>query len=577
MFAGSRLRLTAASVSLCVALLWVGSSRCPGLVGDSGYGEESPEVSALALPSPVAKRVEVMARVAAASLAMESDPVSAEEHNRRALDLDPGNIAVAEHLAITHLGRDEVPEALAVLKDALGRNPKSCQLALRIASIYVVKLRKFEQAERYAKQALRAAPDSIDPYQTLYSIYRANRRTTAAAAILDEAAQRADNEDAEFWAGLGDLRKFHEHGKTGEASDGSSRALDCYRRAAELGRQNASVLLRAHNYFFEYGHLEDAVASARRLLVLQPSDTLTRERLAFALNALGEEDEALSELEAVVADNPASSTAYREHGRILLERGDFAGARQKFEKVLLLNDEDLRLYLQLVELCLRSGDNERALWWLGQAREKFPRLPELPYCEGQILGQLNRWKEALLACDMAAGLAEKYQPSFLNAGFHFQHGVVAERAGEGRQSERHLRACLAVDDAFAPALNYLGYMWAEKGENLAEAEQFIRRALVQEPDNAAYLDSLGWVLYQQGRYQEALPPLERAAALLDEPDPTVHEHLGDLYEKLGRRQDAVAFWEKASEMEGASEELPAKLQAARGLVPAETNEAKVAP
>jgi tetratricopeptide (TPR) repeat protein len=518
-----------------------------------------------------------MARVAAAELSSESDPAQSEKHNRRALDLDPGNIAVAEQLATAHLSREEVPEALAVLKDTLSKNPQSANIALRIASIYVVKLRKFDAAERFTRQALRIAPDSIDPYQTLYSIYRANGRTGEAAAILDQAALRKDNKDPEFWAGLGDLRELHDRGKSADpASSVTAPALSYYRRAAELGRNDAAVLLRAHNYFFAYGHLEDAVSSAQRLLILQPSDTLTRERLAFALNALGRQDEALAELEKVVSDNPASLAAYREHGRILLERGDYAGALQKFEKALLLNDEDPRLYLQLVELCIKDGNNERAVWWLSQARGKFTRLPELPYYEGQVLGQLKRWKEALLAFDMAADLAAKYQPSFFSAEFHFQHGVAAERAGEHPQAEKHLGACLALDGSYAPALNYLGYMWAEKGENLAQAEQFIRHALEQEPDNAAYLDSLGWVLYRQGRYQEALPPLQQASASEEGNDPTVHEHLGDLYEKLGRRSDAVAAWETAAKFNGASAELPAKLQAARGGAPSGTDEAKAA-
>ena len=579
MFAGFRSRFAAACLALFVCVYWAGPIPCRALVADSGVGDEDAAPTELSLPASAEKRVEVMAHVAAAALAEESDRAQAEKHKRRALDLDPSNISVAQGLATIHLGREEVAEALAVLKDALSKNPQSSDLALRIASIYVVKLRKFDSAERYAKQALRAAPDSIDPYQTLYSIYRANGRTAEAAAILDQAARREKNKDAEFWAGLGDLRELHDRGKsTDAAANEKAPALAHYRRAAELGRQDAAVLLRAHNYFFAYGHLEDAVSSAQRLLVLQPSDTLTRERLAFALNALGRQEEALGELETVVADNPASLAAYREHGRILLERGDHAGALQKFEKALLLNDEDPRLYLQLVELCLQSGNEDRAVWWLSKARGKFSRLPELPYYEGQILGQLKRWKEALLAFDMAADLAAKYQPSFLNAEFHFQHGVTAERAGDRAAAEKHFRACVALDDKFAPALNYLGYMWAEKGENLTEAEEFIRRAVAEEPDNAAYLDSLGWVLYQQGRYQEALPHLERAVALsTDQPDAIIHEHLGDLYDKLGRRADAIASWEKAVALEGSSKELPAKLQAARGGVPSETDEAKAAP
>lgn len=577
MFAGFRSRFAASSLALCAWLALGNPAPCRALVADSGLGDPDAAVSASVLPPSESKRVEAMAHVAAAELAGESDPAAAEKHNRRALDLDPGNIAVAEQLATAHLAREEVPEALAVLKDTLGKNPQSAGVALRIASIYVVKLRKFDAAERYARQALSIAPDSIDPYQTLYSIYRANGRSAEAAAILDQASRRTGNKGAEFWAGLGDLRELHDRGKSPDpASPEAAPALACYRRAAELGRNDAAVLLRAHNYFFAYGHLEDAVSSAQRLLILQPSDALTRERLSFALNALGRQDEALSELEKVVSDNPASLAAYREHGRILLERGDYAGALQKFEKALLLNDEDPRLYLQLVELCLKSGDDERAVWWLSQARGKFNRLPELPYYEGQVLGQLKRWKEALLAFDMAADLAAKYQPSFFSAEFHFQHGVAAERAGEHAQAEKLFRDCLALDDKFASALNYLGYMWADQGTNLAEAEQFIRRALEQEPENPAYLDSLGWVLYRQGRYPEALPPLERAAAALQEPDATVHEHLGDLYEKIGRRNDAVAAWEKAAALQGASKELPAKLQAARGGAPSDLDEAKAA-
>jgi len=153
--------------------------------------------------------------------------------------------------------------------------------------------------------------------------------------------------------------------------------------------------------------------------------------------------------------------------------------------------------------------------------------------------------------------------------------VVAERSGDHDAAARHFLACLELDANNAQALNYLGYMWAERGENLAAAEELIRRALDLDPHSAAYLDSLGWVLYQQGRYHEALAPLQEASQLSAEaPDPVVEEHLGDVLEKLGRRNDAVKAWERAAALEGASEELPAKLQAARGSAATEAAEVK---
>lgn len=569
MFARSRLRLIAAWHLLLVV---VAPEYGHALMADAGPVHVRPVAPVSAtLSSAGERRAEAMARVAAGYLAAENGPEEAMAHYLRAMELDWSNAALALELSAMHLQRDEVPEALAVLKDSLKHNPQSAELALRIAGVYVVSLRKLEPAERYAKQALAAAPDTIEPYQMLYSVYRAGGSSDQAEAILARAAARK-NDDPHFWAGLGELSMRHQLGE-GKLRDKAASAVVAghYRRAAETGRLDATVQLRALNYFFSSGHMADAEAAGRRLLVLQPSDTSSREKLALAILAQGREDEAIAEMEAVIAENPASLIAYRTHGDILLRRGDVSGALSRLEKALLLHDEDPRFYLEVVELCVRNEKLDRAVWWLGQARSRYDRLPELPLYEGQILGHLKRWREALNAFNTAAELAAQHQSSLLTADFHFQHGVMAERSGEHDAAARHFRACLERDPSHAAAMNYLGYMWAERGENLAEAEKLIRRAVEMEPDNAAYLDSLGWVLYQQGRFHEAIVPLEQAAKLSeDAADATIEEHLGDVLDKLGRRNEAVKAWERAASLGGGSAGLAAKLQAARGAPAAET-------
>lgn len=578
MFASSRLRSAAAWHLLLTWLALASVVPASALVGDAGSSGDEPLPRPAALAPEAEARAEAMARVATAQLLADTDPDRALEHNLRALDLDPANSPLAREISAVMLQRGEVPEALGVLKDSLKRNPGSASLALRIAGIYIAHLRKFEPAERYARQALASAPDLIECYQMLYSIHRAAGRPAAAAKLLEEAGTRT-NEDARFWAGLGDLwmRQLLMEGKLATAGH-EAPALAHYRRAAQLARQDPDVLQRVLNFFFASGQFDDAVRAARRLLVLQPDDTLSREKLAGALAALGRDDEAVKELETVVEENPASLVAYRTHGAILIKRGDFTGALAKFEKALALHDEDPRLFLELVDLCLKAGNTERGAWWLARARERFSRLPELPFYEAQLLAQMKRWREALNACDVAADLAALHQPAFLeDPDFHFTRGMAAERVGERDAAVRYFRECLALDPDHSAALNYLGYMWAESGENLEEAESLIRRALVHEPDSAAFLDSLGWVLFQQGRYHEALAPLERAAELSEQSDPTIVEHLGDTFEKLGRTTDAVKAWERAAALEGASPELPAKLRSARqalGLASAEASAAK---
>jgi len=566
MFAGFRLRFAAARpLVLAVGLLTC--DRVSALVADCGLSVDADPSGPLSLPAAVLRRADAMASVAAAELSADTDPELSHRHYLRALDLDPGNAAAAQELATAYLSQEEIPEALAVLKDSLKRNPQSVSLALRIAGIYAIRLRKLETAEIYAQQALRFAADDIEPYQMLYSIYRATGRPAAAEELLRQAAARK-NEYPDFWAGLADLHDLHERqsprkGSAGKSAEASA-AVKQYRRAAALSEQDETVLLRALDFFFANGLHEDALSAARRLLVLDPSDTPIREKLVLILEALGRDDEAVAELDKMVAEDPGSVFAYRAQGEILLKREDYAGAVPKFENALALHDDEPRLYLELADLCLKAQDPERAAGWLSKARGKFSRLPELPFYEGQVLSYLKRWKEALLAFDVSADLAAKYQPSFLTADFHFQRGIAAERVGAHDEAVLHFRSCLAIDSGYAPALNYLGYMWAEQGENLPEAEDFVRRALAGEPGNTAYLDSLGWVLYRQGRYHEALVPLESAAKLSSSPDPTIHEHLGDTLSKLGRDQEALRAWARAAALEGASPDLAAKLEGAHG-------------
>jgi Flp pilus assembly protein TadD len=100
-----------------------------------------------------------------------------------------------------------------------------------------------------------------------------------------------------------------------------------------------------------------------------------------------------------------------------------------------------------------------------------------------------------------------------------------------------MRRAIDINPSNAPALNYLGYTYAESGKRLDEAEKLIKRALNIEPEDGFYVDSLGWVYYQKGEYQKAVDQLERAVNLTGS-DPTITEHLGDAYDKVGKIRDA---------------------------------------
>ena len=128
----------------------------------------------------------------------------------------------------------------------------------------------------------------------------------------------------------------------------------------------------------------------------------------------------------------------------------------------------------------------------------------------------------------------------------FVAGSIYERQKKYDKAEEAFHKVLADDPKNAAALNYLGYMLADRGTRLDEALGYIRRAVALDPQNGAYLDSLGWAYYKMGNYDLAEENLRRASERTND-DPTVHDHLGELYMKTGRVKLAATHWERSLE------------------------------
>src|SRR5262249_24712791 len=116
--------------------------------------------------------------------------------------------------------------------------------------------------------------------------------------------------------------------------------------------------------------------------------------------------------------------------------------------------------------------------------------------------------------------------------------------------------------------NDLGYIWADRGQNLEESEKLIRKALdldrkrrkaqpnlkpEEDRDNGAYLDSLGWVLFKQKKYAEAKKVLQEAVKDKSSQHIEIYDHLGEVLLALSEREAAVAAWQRGVELAGDSQ------------------------
>ncbi|HXQ49630.1 MAG TPA: tetratricopeptide repeat protein [Stellaceae bacterium] len=161
---------------------------------------------------------------------------------------------------------------------------------------------------------------------------------------------------------------------------------------------------------------------------------------------------------------------------------------------------------------------------------------------GDVLRTHNRYDAAAQAYDQAIARLPKVDAGAWR--IFYDRGVALERSGQWPRAEADLKHALALSPDEPLVLNYLGYSWIDKGENLPDAMKMIQRAVELRPNDGYIVDSLGWAYFRTGDVPKATQFLERAIELLPE-DPTINDHLGDVYWRSGRLNEARFQWRRA--------------------------------
>jgi tetratricopeptide (TPR) repeat protein len=306
----------------------------------------------------------------------------------------------------------------------------------------------------------------------------------------------------------------------------------------------------------------------RELLQNQPDSPLLRERLRAKLAEIylrgSDRKGAVEQLEALLKDDPTNVQAYYYLASIAFEEKRLTDAVEYFRKTILLSPDFEPAYYDLAQAQLGLSQNSDALATLDKARGKFNQNFVLEYLTAVAFSAQKAYPESIRHFTAAEVWAKANEPKRLDERFYFQYGAACERKGDLVEAEKYFRKCLALDPDFTEAMNYLGYMWAEHGQNLDEARQLIEKAVKAEPKNGAFLDSLGWVLFKQDHLQDALEYIRQATELLEgtkEADATVYDHLGDIYFSLKDFSKAKSAWKKSLDLEP-SEEVRKKYEAA---------------
>ncbi len=414
----------------------------------------------------------------------------------------------------------------------------------------------------------------------LADFYERERRWPEAAAAYSRAIQRAPRNAV-------DLKiRYASALMNAGGRDNLGQARTALTEVAAVRTTDARVLYLLSQAQRRLGDVKEAEASARKVIAQNAKSPWGYYALAEALEARRQYQAVVDELAPVVAENRGKSAetfdvsillphlgfAYQEIGQPDKAIASFEDARKlapgdpaiagylieanmaarKYgaavdaaKTALTQHPNDLRLTRLQAQALRHDGKADQGIALLEAAVTHHADDPIAYISLAQAYSEAERGAQAVKVLQDAQG---KFPT---DDGIAFELGTVFDKQKRFADAESAFRQVLSRDPENAIALNYLGYMLAERGERLDESVGYLTKALQVEPDNPSYLDSLGWAYFKSDKLDLAESNLKRAADQL-KANSVIQEHYGQVLFKLGRYDEAIAAWTRALAGDGDS-------------------------
>lgn len=485
----------------------------------------------------------------------------------------PGDVAVWTILGRLYKVAQNSPESEKAYKKALEGDPNNEEALTGLAMVYA-DVGDTKSAAELLKKATDRNP-SIRTLAALSAAYEQLRDYTNAAATLRKALEMSP-QNTELKRGLAQNLLLAE--KLDES-------LELFKEIAAEDPKDGQAYLRISQIYRQKKDFAKAREAAKKAAEIDPGSLEVRYNEVSLLEAEGKTQEAIDALKMILTAT-AKKTYHpgeKSNRAILLERLGFLQrnaeqypqAVDSFRQMRDLDEESSsRATVHIIETYRLSRDLNKAMEEAKSAREKFPKERAIAamyafiaadtgkgaeaervakelvkekkdrenwVTVAQVYERTKNYPEMGKALDEAEKLSEEKEEK---EGIYFMRGAMLEKQKKYEGAETEFRKVLASNPNSPSALNYLGYMLADRNIKLKEAHEMIRKALELDPGNGAYLDSLGWVLFRMDQLSEAENYLKKAIEKTDK-DPTVHEHLGDVYLKQGKLKDAITQWQRS--------------------------------
>ena len=322
-------------------------------------------------------------------------------------------------------------------------------------------------------------------------------------------------------------------------TDQFAEAIRSYRTILETDPSNANALHLLGMALSQSGNPREGAKLIEQAVARFPNIALFQLNLGATYHRMGSYDQAIATLRRSIQLNPKDASAYQNLSAALGDNGQFDEAISAARTAIKLDPNLPAAHFNLGNALKGKKQTADAIAEYRRAIELRPDYVDVYINLGTVLYQEEQFDEAILACNMGLSCQPNSVALLNNLGACLEErGCPQEAIAAYTQASR-----LAPDDFRAH--NNLAFALSWSGDfDRALAE--CKMAIHLNPGDADVNHIYGLVLYKVGRLDEALGYAMRAVQI----DPKLfnaHNTIGNILKDMGRVTEALASYRRAME------------------------------
>jgi tetratricopeptide (TPR) repeat protein len=489
----------------------------------------------------------------------EGDFDEAARHYALVVRFDPSSEKLHTHLVSLYLRTGQFPQALVSGEEAINRYPDNVRVHMVMGDI-LSSQGKYQEALDHYKKIMEVEPSNARAYLLAGYNLRALKQYEDARELFQQATVvEPANPLGYHYLGSALVRT----GEMQNAEEKFKKSLTLRPSFIEARENLARVLELQKKY-------PEAMEQYKIILKLKPGDKKINEHLKRIDVATGAQLTDSVEVAALTPYEPSEANIHTQIGIIFYEQAVYLEAVDEF-RLALANEEDKELRLIIAKIYELFGRMDKAIteveaYRKNDAGEKsidiLLNLARLYGLNKEMRKSIELLKKAVImdpdndrlyhALALAHMSLNENEEAYRNINkaiklndkkdsYYFEQGALLERLGQYDKAIESMKRTLEINPHHSNAHNFIGYIYATKGEDLDKALSHLEQALNIQPRNGYFLDSLGWIYHKRGEPEQALVHIKKAMVYA-QPDPVLYDHLGDVYFSMDKTTEARKAW-----------------------------------